>query len=111
MTLFHEPSVKFGGEMVGGIRISHLSDIQGDIKVSLTTTRGKKAQTSVRKMDRPAGVDHVGLIHAAADLDELQTAFGTAWKSTTDVDDRADYKAAYESRKAALSAPPAEAAS
>jgi len=43
MELFHEPSVKFGGELVGGIRISRLSHIERDIKVSLAASKGKKA--------------------------------------------------------------------
>lgn len=42
MTLFNKPDVKFGGVSVGGIRISHLSHIESEIKVSLTSTRGKK---------------------------------------------------------------------
>lgn len=110
MTLYNEPDVRFGGEMVGGIRISHLSDIPADIKVSLTTTRGKKALTAVRRMDRPAGVDHVGLIKAAASLDELKAAFEAAWASTREKAARADFKAEYDAKKAALLEPPADPA-
>ena len=110
MTLYNDPDVKFGGEMVGGIRISHLTDIQADIRVSLTTTRGKKAATSVRKMDRPATVDHVGLINAAADLDELKAAFKAAIASTKDRSLLAQYTEAKDARKEALSAPPVEPA-
>ena len=43
MTLYNDPQVKFGGAEVGGIRISHMTDIAGQIKVSLTATKGKKA--------------------------------------------------------------------
>jgi hypothetical protein len=50
MTLYNNPEVKFGGELVGGIRISHLSHIASDISVSLTATRGKKAKHSVLKL-------------------------------------------------------------
>jgi hypothetical protein len=102
MTLFNEPDVKFGGETVGGIRISHLSDIQGDIKVSLTTTRGKKAQTSVKKMARAAAVDHAGLIRAAASVDELKEAFAAAYRSTKDVKARGEFKGAYDERMSHL---------
>lgn len=102
MALFHEPGVRFGGEQVGGIRISHLSDIAADIKVSLTTTRGKKAMTAIKRMDRPAGVDHLGLINAAADLDELKTAYAAAYRSTDDQVMREEYTAAKDARKAAL---------
>jgi hypothetical protein len=50
MTLYNNPEVKFGGELVGGIRISHLSHIPADISVSLTATRGKKSKHSVLKL-------------------------------------------------------------
>lgn len=51
MTLYRDDSVSFGGERVGGIRISHLSDLgarQRDI--ALTATRGKKALFTVREL-------------------------------------------------------------
>jgi len=105
MTLYHEPTVKWGGEEVGGVRISHLSDIKGNIKVSLVSTRGKKEQVSVLRMDRPVGVDHVGLINAAADIKELETAFATAWKSSKDGEQRQKFVEAKDARKAALAAP------
>ena len=43
MTLYNDPQVKFGGAEVGGIRISAMTDIERDIQVSLTATKGKKA--------------------------------------------------------------------
>jgi hypothetical protein len=42
MTLYCDPKVKYGGVAVGGIRISHLSDIRGEQAYSLTVTRGKR---------------------------------------------------------------------
>ncbi len=50
MTLYNDPLVKFGGMDVGGIRISHLSHIERDIRVSLTSTKGKKALYEVKRM-------------------------------------------------------------
>lgn len=47
-TLYCDTSVRFGGMDVGGIRISHLSHIEKDMRVSLTSTRGKKAEHFVR---------------------------------------------------------------
>ena len=44
MTLFCEPSVMFGGIKVGGIRISHMTDIsERGADLQLTATRGKRA--------------------------------------------------------------------
>lgn len=43
MTLFRDPRVRFGADEVGGIRISHMSHIKGNLTVALTVTRGKRA--------------------------------------------------------------------
>jgi len=50
-TLFCDPAVRFGGVAVGGIRIAALSDIQNDLAISLTTTRGKRSPYTVKKLD------------------------------------------------------------
>lgn len=52
MTLFGDPTVRFGGEAVGGIRISHLSDLKDGkpLTLSLTTTRGKRAPYKVEPL-------------------------------------------------------------
>lgn len=51
MTIYNRPDVKFGGEEVGGIRISHLSHIDRDIAIALTATRGRKEQTRIKRLD------------------------------------------------------------
>lgn len=50
LTLYRDPNIKFGGIAVGGIVISHLSHIDGPVKVSLTVTRGKKQLTTVKPL-------------------------------------------------------------
>ena len=50
LTLYCDPSVKFGGVALGGIRISHLSHIARDMSLMLTTTRAKRAAYSVKVM-------------------------------------------------------------
>lgn len=50
MTLFHDPAVKFGGQSVGGIRISHVSHIERDIAVALTATKGKKTLHTIKAL-------------------------------------------------------------
>jgi hypothetical protein len=50
MTLYNDPTVTFGREKVGGIRISHLSDIARDIAVSLTATKGKKTLHTIKAL-------------------------------------------------------------
>jgi hypothetical protein len=51
MTLYNNPEVKFGGVKVGGIRISHLSDIERDIALSLTATKGKKEGFIIKRLE------------------------------------------------------------
>ena len=50
MTLFCEPSVQFGGMKVGGIRISHMSDIDGPKTMALTATRAKRTPFTVQPL-------------------------------------------------------------
>jgi len=50
MTLYRDPDVKFGGQDVGGIRVSHLSDIAKPLNLALTATRGKKSKYVVQPL-------------------------------------------------------------
>jgi len=100
MTLFNEPTVKFGSMEVGGIRISHLSHIDRDLQVALTATKGKKVLHTVKKLRvaEAAQVDHDAAINAADTAGKLRAAFGAAYKSTADAGQRDKYKAAYDAR-------------
>lgn len=42
MTLYRDPKVLWGGMAVGGIRISHMTDIEGEQTMALTATKGSK---------------------------------------------------------------------
>jgi hypothetical protein len=50
MTLYRDPKIKFGGMEVGGIRISHMSHIDGKLQMALTETRGKRAPYVVQPL-------------------------------------------------------------
>lgn len=50
MTLYCDPEVKFGGVKVGGIRISHLSDIPGERTFLLTSSRSKRSEFRVQPL-------------------------------------------------------------
>ena len=110
MTLYNDPAVKFGGADVGGIRISHMTDIERDIRVSLTATKGKKALYEVKRLAAPVKVDHADAIAKAATVEDLKKAFGAAWKSTADAAVQTRYKATYDARLAALTGQPPQAA-
>jgi hypothetical protein len=42
LTLYREPTIKFGGQTVGGIRISAMSHIKSRVEVLAQVTRGKR---------------------------------------------------------------------
>ena len=50
VTLFQDPTVKFGKDVLGGIRISHLSHIDGTLNVKVTATRGKRVTVTVEPL-------------------------------------------------------------
>jgi hypothetical protein len=50
VTLFRDPSVTYGGIQVGGIRVSHLSGIDGPLSIALTVTRQKRAPYKVQPL-------------------------------------------------------------
>lgn len=54
LRLYGDPTVKFGGQEVGGIRISHASHISEAVTVNLTVTRGKRAPFVVEPLSVPA---------------------------------------------------------
>jgi len=74
LTLYGDPSIRFGKDAVGGIRISHMSNITEPLTVSLTITRGKRAPFVVQPLDDHLG-KHVAALTGATTLNELQTAW------------------------------------
>jgi hypothetical protein len=55
MTIYNDPSVKWGGLAVGGIRIQAMSHITKPMTLALTVTRGKRAAHTVQPLpDAPA---------------------------------------------------------
>lgn len=101
MTLYRDPSVRWGGMEVGGIRISHLSDIDATMTMALTATKGSRKPFTVKPL--PAGeAQHNWTedINQAADLRALQAV----WKAIP-ADQKPRYEAAKDARKAALSQP------
>lgn len=54
MTLYRDPTIRFGRDEVGGIRISHLSHIDKTLKIALTVTRGKREAFTVEPLSESA---------------------------------------------------------
>jgi hypothetical protein len=118
MTLYCDPGVQFGGMKVGGIRISHMTNMDGAQTMALTATRAKRAPFTVQPLaateSAPAATgtltesetaDLKQAIVDATDKEELSAAFSAAWnlaKKANDSKARDEFKAAYDKRKAEL---------
>lgn len=50
MTLFGDPAVKWADEAVGGIRVSHLSDIDKPLTIALSVSRGKRQKVTIQPL-------------------------------------------------------------
>lgn len=105
LTLYGDPTIKFGKDAVGGIRISHVSHIDKPMTVSLTITRGKRAPFTVKPLD--VGPDPQVVAAAVADLTGAESlpALKAAWDlaSKRGVQSHPDVVAAKDARKGELS--------
>lgn len=76
LMIYRDPTIKFGGDTVGGIGISYMSDIDGRLTLALTATRGKKKTHVIEPL--PAGRDWLHEIESATTKDELRALWGDA---------------------------------
>ena len=97
MTLYNDQQVRFGGMTVGGIRISHLSHIDREISVSLTATKGKKAQHNILPLEITTLADVLKAIAAASDRNGMNAAKVKAMKLIEENDIK-EAQAAYNAR-------------
>lgn len=57
LTLYRDPTVKWGGMEVGGIRISHMSNIDAEKILVLTATKGQRKPFVVKPLEQSGGRD------------------------------------------------------
>jgi len=83
MTLYRDPKVKWGGMEVGGIRISHLSDIDKEMVMMLTQTQKQRAPFKVKPLTTasPASEPDNALDLAEAAARAGTEAFRAWWSS------------------------------
>lgn len=55
MRLYRDEKVVFGGQPVGGIRISHMSDIDSDVTMALTASRANRKPYTVKPLVHEPG--------------------------------------------------------
>jgi hypothetical protein len=72
LTLYRDPEVTFGRDKVGGIKISHLSNIDKAQTIMLTATRGKRAPHTVDPLPDAAPALTEADVSACTDLDQLK---------------------------------------
>lgn len=118
MELYNDPSVKFGGEQVGGIRIARMTDIsEKGLRVSLTATRGKKALHEIKLLraepvETPSELitdSHTIAIQSAETMALLAEVFKVAQaeaRTAKDAGRLARYVQLKEERKGALESAP-----
>lgn len=84
MTLYRDPSVKWGGLEVGGIRISHMTDIDSQVTMALTATKSQRKPYIVKplvmeKKPEPSDIDIYAKEFGAA----LKTPDAVKWWDET----------------------------
>lgn len=89
LTLYRDPSVKWGGMEVGGIRISHMSDIERSMTMALTATKGSRKPFVVQPLantpapkPQPEQMDTDALLASVeAAADKGADALAAHWKA------------------------------
>lgn len=108
LTLFGDPTVAFGGQKVGGIRISHMSDITEPKTMALTATRASRKPFTVQPLVMTGNVDSIessiSYMTAADTGEELAARFSSACRAHKDDSDRQKIIAAKDKRKKELTA-------
>lgn len=116
LTLYGDENVVFAGAKVGGIRISHMSDIKEPVTLALTVTKARRNPFTVKPLlveegsmtsampppPDPALADWISDIHVAPSLDHLKLKHDAAWRLFKNEESRARIIAAKEKRKAEL---------
>jgi hypothetical protein len=105
ITLYGDPTIRFGKDAVGGIRIRALSHITEPLTVALTVTRGKRAPFTVQ----PLPGDPEGLTAALNNIAKAESipALKAAWDlaGKRGVQSHPDVIAAKDKRKTELEQP------
>ena len=112
--LYLDPTVKWGGMAVGGVRISRMSHLERDLVMALTATKGKKAMFTVKPLvieqKQPATASEALTLDAARMLVEEapdMPALEQVWKRKAMAPFRDDLADTLAFRKTQL-APPAD---
>jgi hypothetical protein len=105
MTLYRDDSIKFGGLAVGGIRISHMSDIDREIAMVLTESRANRRPFTVRPLTvERSTVDLKAVLASGRAAASTGSATLTAWWTDLTKAEKAAAKATLDSELKAAAA-------
>lgn len=71
MTLYRDPTIKFGRDETGGVRVSHMSHLKQKLKLALTVTKGKREPYIVEPLPaeaEPSPIVSEGTLQAVRDM-------------------------------------------
>lgn len=73
LTLYCDPEVMFGRDKTGGVRISHVSHIDGPVNVPIIVSRGKSAVWTVKPLAAKPAAPTEADVQASTDTDLLRS--------------------------------------
>lgn len=91
MTLYRDPEVIFGGIKVGGIRISHMSDMSEKVTMALTMSKANKKPFTVQPLKQQTTVDPA-LLAEGKNAAGMGVAAYTEWLAGLTADVKATMK-------------------
>lgn len=104
MTLYRDPTVMFGNDAVGGIRVSHMSHIDKPLTLALMAKRGKRSTFTVQPLnDVPMEIRNFLQRIAEGNLDDLDK-IAVQLKARNLGEHKAELQKAWTARKATLAA-------
>lgn len=114
LTLYNDPTIKFGKDVTGGIRISHMTHLDKPLQVALTVTRGKRAPFTVQPLTiapttpAPSSPDRVAGALQALNTSPTLDALDSVWHRVRagGLDNDPTLIAAYEQRATELTEAP-----
>ena len=113
LTLFRNPTIRFGKDEVGGIQISHLSHIDKVLTLALTVSRGHRAPFVVEPLDPAKDVSGrdwlVELADTQGDVDAINTLGKAAKTAHASEKLLAVIRSAYQNAKSEQIVAPAKA--
>lgn len=110
LTLYGDPTIKWGGMCVGGIRISHMTNIADTMTMALTVTRANKKPFIVQPLVNQA-FDYDAALDSMADAvseAQLKAIFAPAWQRAKKDGDKGmmdSLKSNYDTFKAKFAEP------